>query len=121
MSLKHRNRPAYVFINLLSALATAIVQMPIALADSDPMPITGGADDPFSSVDAQLLSRYLKPDTYLDVHDIKPGMTGYGLSVFQGTKPERFNVTVIGVVKKYSAVAMPFSFACRALKWASAT
>ena len=30
---------------------------------------------------------------------LSPGMRGYGLSVFQGTKPERFEVEVIGVLK----------------------
>jgi hypothetical protein len=35
----------------------------------------------------------LKPE------QLHPGMKGYGLSVFQGTKPERFNVEVVGVLK----------------------
>jgi hypothetical protein len=30
---------------------------------------------------------------------LKPGMKGYGLSVFNGTKPERFDVEVLGVLK----------------------
>jgi hypothetical protein len=30
---------------------------------------------------------------------LKPGMKGYGLSVFNGTKPERFEVEVLGVLK----------------------
>jgi len=36
---------------------------------------------------------------FLPVEDIKPGMTGYGLTVFQGTKPERFDVTVLGILQ----------------------
>jgi hypothetical protein len=39
------------------------------------------------------------PAKYLAVKDIKRGMKGYGLSVFQGTKPERFEVEVLGVLK----------------------
>jgi SpoIVB peptidase S55 len=35
------------------------------------------------------------------VKDIKPGMKGYGLTVFQGTKPERFDVHVIGVLHNF--------------------
>ncbi len=31
--------------------------------------------------------------------EIKPGMKGYGLSVFKGTKPERFDVEVVDVLK----------------------
>jgi hypothetical protein len=36
---------------------------------------------------------------YLHVADVKPGMVGYGLTVFSGTKIEKFNVTVIDVLK----------------------
>ncbi len=41
-------------------------------------------------------------DTYpgtIDPSEIKPGMEGYGLSVFQGRELARFQVTVIGVLK----------------------
>jgi len=34
---------------------------------------------------------------FLSVDEIKPGMKGYGLTVFQGTKPEKFDVEIIGV------------------------
>ncbi len=34
------------------------------------------------------------------IKDVKAGMKGYGLSVFLGTKPEKFGVTVLGVLKK---------------------
>lgn len=37
----------------------------------------------------------------LPVDQIKPGMKGYGLTVFSGTKPERFGVSVIGVLKNF--------------------
>src|SRR5258706_194600 len=30
---------------------------------------------------------------------LKPGMKGYGLSVFKGTQPERFEVEIIGVLE----------------------
>jgi hypothetical protein len=35
----------------------------------------------------------------IDPDDLVPGEPGYGLSVFQGTTPERFEITVIGVLK----------------------
>ncbi len=35
----------------------------------------------------------------IGVDEIKAGMTGYGLSVFSGTKIERFRVTVVGILK----------------------
>lgn len=37
----------------------------------------------------------------MDVDDIKVGMKGYGLTVFQGTKPDKFDVEVIGILKKF--------------------
>ena len=33
--------------------------------------------------------------------DIRPGMKGYGLTVFQGTTPEKFNVEVVSVVPNF--------------------
>jgi hypothetical protein len=39
----------------------------------------------------------LAADT-LRPEQLHPGMKGYGLSVFQGTKPERFNVEIVGVL-----------------------
>ena len=41
-----------------------------------------------------------RPDI-MPVSDIKPGMKGYGLTVFEGTKPERFDVEVIGTLKNF--------------------
>ena len=37
----------------------------------------------------------------MSVKDIKPGMKGYGLTVFEGTKPEKFDVEVIDVLKNF--------------------
>jgi hypothetical protein len=37
----------------------------------------------------------------LSVDKIKPGMKGYGLTVFEGTVPERFDVEVINVLKQF--------------------
>jgi len=43
------------------------------------------------------------PRNYLRASEIKRGMRGYGLSVFQGTRIDRFDVEVIGVLRN----AMP--------------
>lgn len=40
------------------------------------------------------------PHTMMRVKDIKPGMKGYGLTVFKGTKIEKFGVDIIGVLPK---------------------
>lgn len=37
----------------------------------------------------------------LSVKDLKPGMKGYGLTVFEGTKPDKFDVEIIGVLKDF--------------------
>ncbi len=54
----------------------------------------------FSPEDSAFVSKFLKSHEYIPTADIKPGMEGYGLSVFQGTKVEKFQVKVIGVIKK---------------------
>ena len=36
---------------------------------------------------------------YLTVDGLRPGMEGYGLTVFQGVEPERFDVKIIGVMR----------------------
>jgi len=40
-------------------------------------------------------------DPIMNVSEIKPGMKGYGLTVFRGTDPERFDVEVIGVLRQF--------------------
>lgn len=41
-----------------------------------------------------------KPRT-ITVDEIKDGMKGYGLTVFKGTEPERFDVEVVGVLRNF--------------------
>jgi hypothetical protein len=36
----------------------------------------------------------------IPLSEIKPGMEGYGLTVFEGTKVERFHVRIVGILKK---------------------
>src|SRR5271170_7794013 len=42
------------------------------------------------------------PARHMRVSEVRPGMTGYGLSVFQGTKIERFDVEVVSVLKNFN-------------------
>jgi hypothetical protein len=42
------------------------------------------------------------PDRDMRVSEVRPGMKGYGLTVFQGTKIEKFDVEVIDVVKNFN-------------------
>lgn len=41
-----------------------------------------------------------RPDV-LGVEDLKPGMKGYGLTVFEGTEPQRFDVEIIDVLTNF--------------------
>src|SRR2546423_3967726 len=36
---------------------------------------------------------------FMSVDEVRPGMTGIGKTVFQGTKIEEFNVEILGVLK----------------------
>lgn len=42
------------------------------------------------------------PARHMRVAEVQPGMRGYGLSVFQGTKIERFDVQVISILRNFS-------------------
>lgn len=52
------------------------------------------------TTNASFIHKYLAPGSYLTPAELKPGMTGYGLSVFQGNTIEKFDITVIGVLKR---------------------
>jgi hypothetical protein len=58
------------------------------------------ASAPFHPELARAGTRTARPDT-LSVDQIRPGMKGYGLTVFEGTKPEKFGVEVIDVIKNF--------------------
>ena len=47
------------------------------------------------------LARSEQRPATIDVSEIKEGMKGYGLTVFKGTQPERFDVEVIGVLHDF--------------------
>lgn len=60
--------------------------------------ITGTA---VPSTDSQPLK--FDPETMMRVEDLRPGMKGYGLTVFNGIRPEKFDVEVVGV--RHAAMA----------------
>src|SRR6516162_7831283 len=39
---------------------------------------------------------------FMSVDEVRPGMKGYGKTVFQGTKIEQFDVELLGVLKNYA-------------------
>jgi hypothetical protein len=73
------------FSNLLvvSALVGALAPLPLGLK------LANAGDGMASRADVMQLK------------DVKPGMKGYGLTVFEGTKPDRFDIEVIGVLDNF--------------------
>ncbi|MEK6303028.1 MAG: SpoIVB peptidase S55 domain-containing protein [Acidobacteriota bacterium] len=39
------------------------------------------------------------PSSFMPMEQVRPGMKGYGMSVFSGSKPERFEVEVLGTLE----------------------
>ena len=63
---------------------------------------TPTAPGPPSSPDgAPAASRPPPATPIIPVREVRAGMTGYGLTVFKGTHPERFAVRVIGVLRNF--------------------
>jgi hypothetical protein len=81
---------------LLNSVCTPILAMDQQNAGA---PLTDDFRN-YTTSEHTFVHRFLKSGEYMPVSDIKQGMEGYGLTVFQGTKIERFNVKVIGTVKK---------------------
>jgi hypothetical protein len=48
-----------------------------------------------------LAARASTATAYMPVSELKPGMKGYGLTVFSGTKPERFDVEIISTLHNF--------------------
>lgn len=74
-------------VSRIQALAFAFAGAAAALAASLPCPVNAEAAAPSPPL--------------LDVQQLKPGDKGYGLTVFSGTEPERFDVEVIGVLSNF--------------------
>ena len=45
---------------------------------------------------------YAQSTPLMSINDLRPGMKGYGRTVFQGTKIEQFDVEVLGVLRNFA-------------------
>lgn len=54
-----------------------------------------------AAVGAGVASAAADPPDVLPLADVKPGMKGYGLTVFSGTTPEKFDVEIISTLKNF--------------------
>lgn len=84
-----RSVPWFVSAVLLCATG-ALAEAPGAKAALEP----SKADAPKASAARELFD----PVRHMRVSEVKPGMKGYGVSVFSGTKLERFEVEVVSVL-----------------------
>ncbi len=90
----------YIAAHCLSRRLVAFGSAFLLLLNLNILPALAAEPSHFSPQDNTFISKYLKRNEYISTSEIKPGMEGYGLTVFQGTKVERFQVKVIGVIKK---------------------
>jgi len=73
--------------------ATLLAAMPAVAQARPPVPVSRPAP-----------GQQLKWDSskFMRVSELRPGMRGYALSVFKGTKIEKFNVEILGVIAKFN-------------------
>jgi len=70
--------------------------MPVALLAN-----RAAAESPAASTPAAVAGLF-DPARHMHVAEVRPGMKGYGLSVFSGTKIERFDVEVLSVLRNFN-------------------
>ncbi len=66
-------------------------------------PVRHGVAPPPAALGAVSPSDPGKPDPIMPLSEVRAGMKGYGLTVFRGTKIERFGVDVLGVLPRMNA------------------
>src|SRR5580693_3132676 len=78
-----------------------LVRAGLVLALFSTIGVAGRAAPPVSHPDS---NNQIQWDSrkFMRVSEVRPGMKGYALTVFKGTKIERFNVEILGVVSKFN-------------------
>src|SRR2546421_8836376 len=71
------------------------------------------AADPAPPQPASTVPSLFDPARHMRVSEVRPGMKGYGLSVFSGTKIERFDVEVISVLRNFNPKSDAVLIKCR--------
>ena len=92
-------------VMLLSAGLVVAPAIPAGGADA-PVPVTAPSPQPSVSprttTRPQAAAALFDPARHMRVSEVRAGMKGYGLSVFKGTKIERFDVEVLSVLKNFN-------------------
>ena len=81
---------------LTTAAATALIALVATanIADAHPpVPISHPAPGKRIQFDTR---------KFMPISEVRPGMRGYALTVFKGTKIEKFNIEILGVVSKFN-------------------
>jgi hypothetical protein len=78
-------------------LAFAWAGLPAVARAESPAP---AHDAPAASLSTQ--DSLFDPARHMRVSEVRPGMTGYGLTVFKGTKIEKFDVKVLSVLRNFN-------------------
>ena len=68
--------------------------------------ISAGQESPPASTHASPAEEQhnlFDPVRHMHVAEVRPGMTGYGLTVFEGSKIERFDIEVVSILHNFSA------------------
>ncbi|MBI5478524.1 MAG: hypothetical protein HY906_06710 [Deltaproteobacteria bacterium] len=82
-----------------TVLVSALVFL-ISTPVLDPAAARAAPGEPRVRAPAKAARPTLSRRNTIPLSEIKPGMEGYGLTVFEGTKVERFHVRVVGILKK---------------------
>ena len=82
-----------------SVLAVALVVV-LAAPSLAPPPAYAAPGERGVKAPAKPAFRQLSRRNTIPLSEIKPGMEGYGLTVFEGTKVEKFSFKVLGVLKR---------------------
>src|SRR5689334_10275092 len=92
---------------LLTLVAAALLTSP-AFAEPSAASSAGGGGASAASASAAGSSATapvtIAPPRHVDImpiSEVRAGMKGYGLTVFKGLKPERFDITVISVLHNF--------------------
>ena len=91
--MRRIQRPAQAFAAAAALLLAVLLAPPVAAAQDD-------AADATQPAAAAL--KFFDPARHMRVSEVRPGMKGYGLSVFQGTKIEKFGVEVISILRDFN-------------------
>ncbi len=65
------------------------------------------------TISCQAAGSFWDSERYIDLEELKPGMKGYGLTIFKGTQIEKFDVELVSVVKRFDPGRDAFLVMCQ--------